>query len=255
MIPFMRPVVVANPVADDLAFASRAEEIRALPQLLSVELTAPSGLDLVNVGDAEPQAQHRNKPWFKPNSDGVGNRGVYAWNPLTAPSGAWENLSPVDAEALLEKIKDAEEVANAAALSAQAAKADADRSKEFATAAQAEADAASTNAGLAEDKADGAAAVYGGIVYGSVAGVSIIATVGAWWSSWYNFTPPFDAGEDLVGFITLSADSHPNIPFRYGIEVTSDATNLKVRVVGYNIFATDAPRVVSAMWMVKGTPL
>ncbi len=258
MIPFVKPYISANEIADDIAFVSRAAEIRSLPQLLKVVLTSPSGLDLVNVGTDEPQAQHRNKPWFK--TDDVGrDRGVYVWN---EKSSAWENLCPVDAAVLLNTIRvKGVEVAAAADKAAREAKADADRSKEFAESAQAEATAASAAAESAKDAAEEAAA--GSIQdtwFGYLVDIHVTGIAGAWVSPWVDFTPYLDTSKPMVGFITLSADNFPMLPFRHGIEVRNDGTayaGKQLRVVGWNTFATpgEVDRIVSAMWMVKGIAL
>lgn len=257
MIPFIKPYIVANPVDEDITFDSRADEINSLPQLLSVELTSPTGLDLVNVGSTEPQAQHRNKPWFKTDDVGT-DRGIYVWNEV---SESWENLSPVDAAALLNTIRGAVETAADADNTARETKADADRAKEFATAAQAEATTATANADAAEEAAEEAAA--GAIQdtwFGLLEDVHITGAVGAWESPWVDFSPYLDTDEPMVGFITLSADNFPMIPFRYGVELRNDGTEYagkQLRVVGYNILPTtgEADRIVDAMWMVKGIAL
>lgn len=248
MIPFMKPFIVANPIDDDISFASRALEIRALPELLSVQLTSPTGLDLVNVGNDEPQAQHRNKPWFKTVSDIDGDKGIYVWNETTEE---WENLSPVDAAELLNTIRNGVEMAAEAEETAREAKAQADRAKEFADSTMTALDAASTRVDDAETAAAAAQEDYSGCRYGHVTAAVIPQATGVYhYTEWASYAPPLAATPVPVGFITLTGDSIPTVPFRVGVEV--DVANSRMRGVAYNVLDAGSDRTVSFMWMIKG---
>lgn len=262
MISGVTATVVAKAIEGPITFESRAQEISRLPEFLEVILTSATGLTLVNVGDTEPAAPNRNKPWFKTSNANIGEagaqvapRGLYVWNVSTE---AWENLNPFDSEELTKQLDEAKQVASDAQASAEAAEADADASKQYADAAQTQADTASTDAVAAEAAADAAQELYSGVIYGQAGPYLLDAAQSGPTEYKYSdplvVNPPLDPAFPVAGFITLTGDSYPTIPFRWGVQVLpGDPTS--IRAVYFNLFPTPVQRQVTFMYMVKGKPL
>lgn len=55
----------------NLPHASRAEEIRSLPQWLRVKLSSIGSLSLVHIGETQPSGEFAGMPWVKTKGDGT----------------------------------------------------------------------------------------------------------------------------------------------------------------------------------------
>lgn len=276
MIPFIVPKILPNEkaqTAKDLAFLNRAAEITSLPEFLDVFLTSPTGLDMINIGETEPQPAHRNKPWFK-TSDPIG---VYVWNTTTS---SWQNLQSTSAAEIQALVNEA--IATAGLGKHWIASGYADDAKAAAKELWKATTDATNDVDDAEAEAIRAVEMYSAGTSGFVSGdVGDASAPEATWAElfidenddrtdyapgfvhtdWFNIPTPLDPDQPIIGWIMLTANSAPGALFNYSVQARS--TGDAVRLYGYEVMhLTDPawttwtpPRRVCFNYMLKGVIL